>query len=193
MLYVTERCVFRLTADGLELTEIAPGIDLERDILARMDFRPIIHGTPKLMDPRIFADGPMHLRPDLLERPLAERLAYDPEQNLFFVDFSGLAVRTPADVARIRDGVEMRLAPIGQKVNAVVNYDRFSIVPELVDDYIAVVKGIMDRHYHDVTRYTANTFLRMKLGEALERQRIAPRLYPSADEAQGNLGKPAGQ
>ncbi len=193
VLYVTERCVFRLTADGLELTEIAPGIDLERDILARMDFRPIIHGTPKLMDPRIFADGPMHLRPDLLERPLAERLAYDPEQNLFFVDFSGLAVRTPADVARIRDGVEMRLAPIGHKVNAVVNYDRFSIVPELVDDYIAVVKGIMDRHYHDVTRYTANTFLRMKLGEALERQRIAPRLYPSADEAQGNLGKPAGQ
>ncbi|MBL8435917.1 MAG: acyl CoA:acetate/3-ketoacid CoA transferase [Zoogloea sp.] len=193
VLYVTERCVFRLTADGLELTEIAPGIDLERDILARMDFRPIIHGTPKLMDPRIFADGPMHLRPDLLERPLAERLAYDPEQNLFFVDFSGLAVRSPADVERIRDGVEMRLAPIGHKVNAVVNYDRFSIVPELVDDYIAVVKGIMDRHYHDVTRYTANTFLRMKLGEALERQRIAPRLYPSADEAQGNLGKPAGQ
>ena len=193
VLYVTERCVFRLTADGLELTEIAPGIDLERDILARMDFRPIIHGTPKLMDPRIFADGPMHLRPDLLERPLTERLAYDPEQNLFFVDFSGLAVRSPADVARIRDGVEMRLAPIGHKVNAVVNYDRFSIVPELVDDYIAVVKDIMDRHYHDVTRYTANTFLRMKLGEALERQRIAPRLYPSADEAQGNLGKPAGQ
>ncbi|MDD3327042.1 MAG: acyl CoA:acetate/3-ketoacid CoA transferase [Zoogloea sp.] len=193
VLYVTERCVFRLTADGLELTEIAPGIDLERDILARMDFRPIIHGTPKLMDPRIFADGPMHLRPDLLERPLTERLAYDPEQNLFFVDFSGLAVRSPADVARIRDGVEMRLAPIGHKVNAVVNYDRFSIVPELVDDYIAVVKDIMDRHYHDVTRYTANTFLRMKLGEALEKQRIAPRLYPSADEAQGNLGKPAGQ
>jgi hypothetical protein len=42
-------------------------------------------------------------------------------------------------------------------------------VPELVDDYIAMVKGIMERHYHDVTRYTANTFLRMKLGEALEK------------------------
>ena len=189
VLYVTERCVFRLGPDGLELTEIAPGIDLERDILAHMDFRPVIRGEPAPMDPRIFADGPMHLRPDLLERPLAERLAYDPAQNLFFVDFSGLAVRSPADVTRIRDGVENRLRGVGHKVNAVVNYDRFSIVPELVDDYISMVKDVMARHYHDVTRYTSNTFLRMKLGEALARQQITPRLYESADEAQGRLGK----
>jgi propionate CoA-transferase len=189
VLYVTERCVFRLGPDGLELTEIAPGIDLERDILAHMDFRPVIRGEPAPMDPRIFADGPMHLRPDLLERPLAERLAYDPAQNLFFVDFSGLAVRSPADVTRIRDGVEKRLRGVGHKVNAVVNYDRFSIVPELVDDYISMVKDVMARHYHDVTRYTSNTFLRMKLGEALAKQQIIPRLYESADEAQGRLGK----
>ncbi len=189
VLYVTERCVFRLGPDGLELTEIAPGIDLERDILAHMDFRPVIRGEPAPMDPRIFADGPMHLRPDLLERPLAERLAYDPDQNLFFVDFSGLAVRSPADVTRIRDGVETRLRGVGHTVNAVGNYDRFSIVPELVDDYISMVKDVMARHYHDVTRYTSNTFLRMKLGEALAKQQIIPRLYESADEAQGRLGK----
>ena len=89
--------------------------------------------------------------------------------------------------------VDAALDPVGHKVKAIVNYDRFSILPELIDDYIAMVKGVVERHYHDVTRYTASTFLRMKLGEALERQRIAPRLYPSADEAQGNLGKPAGQ
>jgi propionate CoA-transferase len=42
VLYVTERCVFRRTAEGLELVEVAPGIDLERDILALMDFRPLV-------------------------------------------------------------------------------------------------------------------------------------------------------
>src|SRR5205823_7013390 len=41
-LYVTERCVFRLTVQGLELIEIAPGIDLERDILSKMAFPPVV-------------------------------------------------------------------------------------------------------------------------------------------------------
>ncbi len=48
ILYVTERAVFRPTPDGIELIEIAPGIDLDRDILAHMDFRPVIH-NPRLM------------------------------------------------------------------------------------------------------------------------------------------------
>jgi len=139
------------------------------------------------MDARIFADGPMHIRAAMLDRPLADRLSYDAANNLFFVDFAGLSVRSEADIGRILAAVEAVLAPVGHKVNAIVNYDRFSIVPELVDDYIGMVKGIMDRHYHDVRRYTANTFLRVKLGEALERRQIPPHLYESADEARGQL------
>lgn len=54
VLYVTERAVFRLTADGLVLEEIAPGVDLEKDILAHMEFKPIISGELKLMDENIF-------------------------------------------------------------------------------------------------------------------------------------------
>ncbi|HXE39057.1 MAG TPA: acyl CoA:acetate/3-ketoacid CoA transferase [Azonexus sp.] len=189
VLYITERCVFKLTAEGLELTEIAPGVDLQKDILDRMDFKPIMHGEPKLMDARIFIDEPMNIRPEMLDRPLDERLSYDGAQNLFFVDFAGLSVRNEGDIGRILEAVEAKLAPIGHKVNAIVNYDRFSIVPELVDDYIGIVKGIMDRHYHDVTRYTSSTFLRMKLGEALAKQQIAPHIYESADEAEGNLNK----
>ncbi|MCC0025515.1 MAG: CoA-transferase [Zhengella sp.] len=53
-LYVTERCVFRLTADGLMLTEVAPGIDPARDVLQRMDFRPLVADDLKTMDPACF-------------------------------------------------------------------------------------------------------------------------------------------
>ncbi len=54
ILFITERCVFRLTAAGLELTEIAPGIDLEKDILRNMEFRPNISKSLKRMDSAIF-------------------------------------------------------------------------------------------------------------------------------------------
>jgi hypothetical protein len=142
VLYVTERCVFRLCADGLELIEIAPGVDLQRDILDRMDFVPVMIRPPVLMDARIFrrrADG-LAPRPARTFRS-SERLAYDAQQDVFFVDFEGLSVRSPQDIAAIRDAVRAALAPLGRKVDAVVNYDRFSIVPELVDDYVEMVKG----------------------------------------------------
>ncbi len=65
VLYITERCVFRLTADGLELTEIAPGVDIERDIMGQMDFRPHVAADLKQMDARIFRDAPMSLRGEI--------------------------------------------------------------------------------------------------------------------------------
>jgi len=55
VLYITERAVFELTAEGVVLREIAPGIDLEKDVLAQMDFRPIIKDI-KLMDASLFAE-----------------------------------------------------------------------------------------------------------------------------------------
>ena len=61
VLYITERCVFRLMEKGLELIEIAPGVDLDRDILAHMDFTPAIAPDLKLMAECIFRDEPMGL------------------------------------------------------------------------------------------------------------------------------------
>lgn len=54
VVYVTERCVFRLTGAGLLLTEIAPGVDLEKDILPKMEFTPLISPDVKRMPEEIF-------------------------------------------------------------------------------------------------------------------------------------------
>ncbi len=191
VLYVTERCVFRLCPEGIELIEIAPGVDLQKDILDKMDFMPIMHHEPALMDSRIFQDEPMKIRAEMLEIPLPDRLHYDAEKNLFFLNFEGLNVRSKEDIARIERAVEDCLKPVGHKVYAVVNYDRFSILPELVDDYIGMVKGVVERNYHDVTRYTSNTFLRVKLGEALAKREVAPHIFETASEAEASLPRPA--
>lgn len=61
VLYVTERAVFQLTKEGVELIEIAPGIDLEKDILAHMEFKPIIKNI-KFMDECIFREEAMGLK-----------------------------------------------------------------------------------------------------------------------------------
>ena len=188
VLYVTERCVLRLTSDGMELTEIAPGIDIERDVLRHMDFRPIVR-DPRPMDARIFSDGPMRLREMMLAIPLDRRFAYDASQNIFFVNFERLDVRRPDEVDEIGRHFETALAPIGRKVYAIVNYDEFSIAPDLIDAWTRMVAEVVERHYIDVTRYTTSGFLRMRLGDALTQRGLSPHIYVSAEEARAHLGE----
>lgn len=64
-LYITERAVFKRVHGHLELIEIAPGIDLDRDIFAQMDFKPSVSPNLKTMDLRLFAAEPMGLKTDL--------------------------------------------------------------------------------------------------------------------------------
>lgn len=61
VMYITERAVFELRPDGVYLTEIAPGIDLQTQVLDLMEFAPKMDGEPKLMDERIFKDEVMGL------------------------------------------------------------------------------------------------------------------------------------
>lgn len=189
VLFITERCVFRLCEAGLELIEMAPGIDLQRDILSQMDFVPIIRTAPRLMDARIFNLEPMRLRDDMLRLPLERRFIFDEQQSLFFANFEGWTVRSVADVQEIRTHLVHQLQPLGRKVPAIVDYDNFMVMPDALDAYIAMVHEVAECYYSRVSRYTTSAFLRSKLGAALHQRGVAPHIFESADEAMQHLGQ----
>ena len=180
--YVTERCVFRRTAEGMELVEVAPGVDIERDILAQMEFAPIVR-SPRLMDARIFHGGPMQLEDSLLGLGLEDRVSYDAERNMLFLNLEGLHLRSRDDVDRWRRVLDERLQAIGRRVLAVVNYDGFVVDPAVADTYAAMVSYIDQHYYAAASRYTTSAFMRIKLGEDLARRRVAPHIFESAAEA----------
>ena len=66
ILYVTERAVLRLTESGIVLEEVAPGIDLDKDIISKMGFMPIVRSINE-MDKRIFNDGKMGIRDEIIQ------------------------------------------------------------------------------------------------------------------------------
>jgi propionate CoA-transferase len=182
VLYVTERCVFRRGPEGMELAEIAPGIDIERDILAHMDFAPIVR-IPALMNPRIFHDLPMHLDEVLLGLELAQRVTYDLERNILFLNLEGMHVKTRDDVDRVRRVMEEKVHEIGRKVALVVNYDNFLIDAGVADTYATMVRYMETHYYTTASRYTTSAFLRMKLGEALSKRQVAAHIFETSDEA----------
>ena len=183
VLFVTERCVFQLTRDGLRLTEIAPGIDVQRDILDRMAFTPQVD-VPDLMDARIFAPEPMGLRVELLHLDLEDRIALDAETNRLFINFEKLRIRTVEDLHKIANRVEALLEPHDSAVDVIVNYDGTRIDEDIAKDYAAMVADLEERFYARVTRYSSSAFMRLKLGQTLKR---APHIFETAEDARRYL------
>jgi propionate CoA-transferase len=166
VLYVTERCVFRLTPAGLELIEVAPGIDIEHDIVGRMGFRPIIRDVAA-MDARLFLPLPMNQSGARLELGLPQRLSYDAERNILFLNFEGLHVRGREDVRAIEAIVAARCAEIGRPVAVAVNYDAFRVDAQIAGEYGDMVRRVAQKYYKRLTRYTAAAFMRVKMRRTL--------------------------
>lgn len=181
--YVTERCVFQRTREGMQLIEVAPGIDVERDILRHMKFRPIVK-DPRPMNPLIFKPDPMGLEQLLLGLSLSERISYDQERNTIFINFEGFQVRTVADVDLVRREMESRCKAIGRKVSLVANYDGFYLDPMVSDAYFSMITYMQNRYYSSASRYTTSAFMRLKLGAALAERNLAPHVFETWTEAQ---------
>lgn len=189
VIYVTERCVFQLTPGGLELIEVAPGIDIERDILSQMDFKPIIH-KPVPMDPRIFREEAMQLMEEITNLKLCERVSYDADRNILFLNLEGWSVRKKGDVVDLQKVLVEASVKAGRRVNAVVNHDGCRIAEDLYDDYAGMIQYMMKHYYKSTARYSTSSFMRLKMKEALSRRGLQPHIFESADEAHASLATP---
>jgi propionate CoA-transferase len=101
-----------------------------------------------------------------------------------------LQIHSQKDVEDIGHAAEALCKSIGKKIGVVVNYDNFQIDENVVDDYSAMVKRLSDQYYTDVSRYTTSAFMRLKLGEALERRGLAAHIYETPQEATGSARQP---
>lgn len=184
--YVTERCVFRLSPEGLELIEVAPGIDIERDILAQLEFEPIVR-NPTLMDSRLFLPGIMGLERVIAGLSIAERITYDQSRNILFLNYEGLHIQTLDDIEQVRAEIESRCRSIGRRVTTIANYDGFELDQSVSDAYFTMVAYIQGRYYKSVSRYTTNAFMRLKLREALAERELGT-VHESGAEAHEAVG-----
>lgn len=184
--FISERCVLRLVDGGLELVEIAPGIDLERDVLAQMEFRPRIAADLKLMDERIFRPELMGLR-DSSVKPLAERVSYNPEENVAYANFEGLSLVTEADAHELATFLDQWFASLGRKVNVIVNYDNFTLGLRAKPIFFEMVRQNQEKYFLSSTRYSTNAFFRMQLGEEFAAAQMGQQFYKNFAEARERL------
>ncbi len=192
VIYVTERCVFQLTEHGLELIEVAPGIDIERDILPNMAFKPHIH-NPVTMNPRIFFDQPMDLLADLLNQHLKDRVTYDASRNILKVDLQAWSVRKKDDVADLKKVLVDACQATGKRVDAMINQDGCRIAEDLYDDYADMVAYVTKNHYGRSARYATSAVTRQKLQEALRRRGLDTHVFADADAAYASLERQAAE
>ena len=182
--YVTERAVFELTDKGLRLIEIAPGVDLQNDILAQMDFLPEIAEPLKEMDASLFRPEALGLDKQS-EKLVSDRLHYDADSNTLFVHFEGLRLDSVVEVESLDKQLREYFEGLNRKVKAVVNYDNFYVAPVAEAAYLDMVARNTAKYFLSSARYSTDAFFRRKVGQRFAQAKAE--LYDSYSEAVDKL------
>jgi propionate CoA-transferase len=180
--YITERCVFELVEEGLKLVEIAPGVDLQNDILGQMEFRPIVPDEVSTMDEALFREEPM----GLAERrtiDLEKRFHYDEENNVLYVNLEGLSIETEEDVSELAVLLDQELASSDKEVHAIVNYANLYLDPGARESFFDMLRRNEEECFLSSTGYSVDTLLRRQLREEFAEAGLEQRIYRNFDEA----------
>jgi propionate CoA-transferase len=169
--YITERAVLRRSAhhEVLELVEIAPGIDLQKDILDQMEFLPVVSQDLKIMDPKIFKADKMNARSHLFGS-LGEHTTYHEDDHTIFIDLFGITIDGEDDIGWFTRSLSLILEPLVEKkgpIAVVVNYDGFDIRKDLEEKLTLALEVMSKKYYKSVRRFAGKAFKRAKLGRHL--------------------------
>jgi len=160
--YMTERCVFKLKNGKVELIEVAPGIDIETDILAHMDFRPVMNNV-RIMDHRIFKPSAMGIRREFLKYDIEKRCRHLADHNALFVNLKGLEADNAQDIEMLKEVIEKHCAEAAGKIKAVAAY-ALDMDEELMEAFLDL-GGHMKKKYGAAFSLFANREeMREKLG-----------------------------
>eukprot|EP01129_Flabellula_baltica_P011578 TRINITY_DN5101_c0_g1_i1.p1 TRINITY_DN5101_c0_g1~~TRINITY_DN5101_c0_g1_i1.p1 ORF type:complete len:745 (+),score=196.42 TRINITY_DN5101_c0_g1_i1:294-2528(+) len=179
VLYVTERAVFELNHRGLKLIEIAPGIDIDRDILPNMEFEPYIkdRNTIKTMDERIFSPNLMNLKEDWfsVSHLFKKRLDFNSNTKTAYIDLSNFSVTQEKEIEEIEQMIinlfeKAQKETDQKKFHVVVNYDHFDCKTNLLERWKRLAGKMQSKYYESVVRFSSSLFKRQKLGESLSLQ-----------------------
>jgi len=171
VLYVTERCVFTVTTAGLELIEVAPGIDIERDILAHMEFTPIMKNVI-LMDERIFQNKAMKLKADSIDAPVEKRIQLNHNKSILEINLRNYAINTKEELLYLKQHIENLCSPLEHKVDMIAWYDGFSLHSDLDVLFSDSMASLENRYYKSSIRYTRDPFIRLKFDAELAKRDI---------------------
>ena len=179
VLYVTERCVFRLGPDGLELIEIAPGVDLERDVLGRLGFRPGIAADLREMDAAIFDHGPLGLTQHLA-LTLDARIEYRADVGSALITLDGWAIETSNEAESAVEELDQRLRAAHQ---VVVDCGGFGVGAPGATRFLQRLAEYGHAASGSWVWYCRDAFLRRKLGRALQAADVRQPIYASLPHA----------